>query len=192
MKKRTRQRLGALLFFIPVVAILALFVTGNALNSQQSTGTLIIEAQSTYANDSRFINVLATVNGVTHMTPYNTTITPGTYTITYSSLKWYYPPESRTVSVPGGTRTWAVGTFKPIPSVVSVTQTGFNETTLKAGSGITPVVWVNQSSQPLEIESSTFTHVIPAESSFFHVFRASGNYTIFLAGTSATMTAVVS
>lgn len=191
MKSRTKRRLGTVAFLVPFVVVFGVFAFTYYGSISNTTGVLVVEAQSSYGASSKFIHVQATVNGITQTTPFNATLNAGTYTVSYASIGWYYHAANRTVGIPGGKVVYAVGVFNPIPDYVGATQTGFNVTRVNAGAGITPVVFQNVSGQPIQLQSVNFNRVIPAMENYTYVFQTSGQYRVLLLGTNANMTVTV-
>jgi hypothetical protein len=170
--------MGRVIFLIPIVAVILLFAFGIFSLASRGTGTLVVEAQVSGGAVSKFVAVSATVSGMTHDTPFNITVSPGGYTVTYSPLKWYYTPTPRQVIVEGGKIAYSVGLYVPVPVEIVVSQSGPNSTALTVEHGVTPIIWVNNSDQTIEVESTAFSHAILAGGNYTSVVTKAGPLTV--------------
>jgi hypothetical protein len=184
--KRTGKssRLGTLLFLIPIILVVALVAYAIIDTIAFQNGTLIVEAQTSakyYPAQALYLPV--SVSGRAGTTPYTLSLPAGTYTVNFQSEHWFVSPPSRTVNLPGGRTSYIVGTYDPIPVIVSVDQSHFNTTSIEVMHGITPVVWVNPSSN-YEVISSSLTgrlFVAPLQN-FTYVFSSQGKFAFSFAG----------
>ena len=107
-------------------------------------GTIEVLAQTSGKYyPSSYLRAPATVAGTSVTTPYNLTLVQGVYTVSFTKVQGYYAPNPRNVTVIPRGITYAVGVYDPIPSVVMVTKSGFNQTKVDAINGVTPVIWIN-------------------------------------------------
>jgi len=188
MKGRGKnRRLGTFLFLIPIILVVALVAYAIIDTTTFQNGTLIVEAQTS----SRYYPALTlhfpvSVSGRVGTTPYTVTLSPGTYTVNFQSEHWFTAPQSRTVSLPGGRTSYVIGTYDPIPVIVSVDQDAFNTTSIEVMHGITPVVWVNPSSV-YEVIASNLTGrlFVPPLQNYSYVFSGSGKFTFAFVGSSS-------
>jgi hypothetical protein len=178
--RRKRRRTGILLFLIPLfVVALAVTYQEIAANLYQ-TGTLVVRAQSSdrYYH-SVGLNVSASVGARSGITPFNLSLTQGTYTVSYEASQWYHSPQPRSVGVIGGKTSYAIGVYDPIVEAVAISQDRFNTTQLTVMHGATPVVWLNQMGGYAVIESGpTGRVIIPPSQNFTFVFPAAGSFAV--------------
>jgi len=185
--RRKGGRIGTLLFFIPIILIMAVVVYAIISATGSPNGTLVVEAQSS-GQYSHVVSLAVTVsvNGQKVTTPATLTLSQGTYTVTFSGLPWYVTPPPRAVLVPATKTTYAVGTYDPIEEFVSVSGGSFNRTSLSVLHGVTPVVWINPSGIDQVIYSppmgkvdippmQNFTYVFPQQGAFAVYFQAGGS-----------------
>ena len=188
MKGKGKNRwLGNLLFLIPLVLVVALVAYAIIDTTSFQNGTLIVEAQtSARYYPAQALHFPVSVSGVAGTTPYTVTLTAGTYTVNFPSEHWFVSPDSRTVSLPAGVTSYVVGTYDPIQVIVSVDQGHFNTSSIQVLHGITPVVWVNPSSN-YEVISSDLTgrlSVLPLQN-YTYIFSSQGIFTFSFAGTAS-------
>lgn len=176
---------------IPVVAVTALVLLGIFSYVPNTTGALIVEAQSAYGGSSHSIASQAAVLGVTRPTPFTLTVSPGSYSVSYLGLAWYYTPSPKSVIVIGGGTAYAVGTYTPILDFISVYSSSFNCSIVKAEHSVTPVVWIDRSTQAVQLSSPSFGAVVAPNQNFTKVFSTPGNFTVELFGSGTTMQVVV-
>jgi len=181
------RRLGVFLFIIPIILVVALVAYAVIDSTSFRNGTLIVEAQtSAKYYPARALGVPVSVSGKAGTTPYTVTLPAGTYTVTFSSARWFVSPQSRTVNLAGGETSYAVGIYDPIPVVVSVGQGRFNATSIEVMHAITPVVWVNPSSDYEVIFSNqTGRLFVPPLQNYTYVFSSQGKFAFSLVGTSS-------
>ena len=79
--------------------------------------------------------------------------------VSFGTIPWYYPPTARDVTITPGYQTYAVGSYQPETKFVQVTVSGFNETTVAALHGVTPVTWINPSSSLVTFSGGPFQQV---------------------------------
>ncbi len=176
-----------LLFLIPIILIAAVVSYAIIEAGGSQNGKLIVEAQSSSRYYSpRSLNVDARVNGLTGTTPFNLTLAQGTYTVTFLGQRWYNAPPAKTVNVTAGKSSFVVGTYSPIVDFVSVAGGEFNASATAAMHGVTPVVWVNPTTEYVVIQSTpTGTVAIPPMGNYTFVFQHAGTYGISLPLTSS-------
>jgi hypothetical protein len=177
-KGKRSRRIGTLLFVLPIILVLALIAYAVIGTSTFQNGTLTVDAQtsSTYYQ-SIPLNVSASVSGTKGTTPFTISLAQGTYVVSFSSVRWFDPPLQRTLNVTGGKHSFAVGVYSPILVHVSINQDKFNATGIEAMQGVTPVVWVNLSTN-YEVITSTLTGriIIPPLQNYTYVFQKAGTY----------------
>lgn len=191
--KRSR-RLGTLIFFIPVVVVLALVVFAVVEAVFLNNGTLEVTAMSSGPYSSPVpLEAPASVNGVSMTTPFNLSLGQGSYTVTFGSLRWYNTPKPVSVTVPRGTIAYALGSYTPTVRHVALSGTTFNGTSTTALHGVTPVVWINTTGNDEVLESAQFStrDILPGQS-YAMVFPTSGTFTFYLLQGSTLFTVNVS
>ncbi len=186
-KTRKRNRVGTLLFLVPIIFVSAVVLYAALGGAGASNGTLVVEAQSVSKYSStRSLSVSVTVGGHAGVTPFNLTLTQATYIVTFPAIRWYDEPVPREVNVSGGKTSFVVGQYHPTIDVVSVTQGQFNVTGIVALHGVTPVVWVNPTTEYVTLTGSvTGTMIIPPMQNLTHVFQSAGTYGISIVGSSS-------
>jgi hypothetical protein len=192
--KKRGKRFGALAFFIPIVLIVAVIAYAIISGTASPMGTLVVKAQSSSRYYSPVgLNASVTVGTRSGVTPLTLSLAAGVYTVTFSSLPWYSTPSAREITVLGGQSSYAVGVYDPLVRVVSIDQNRFNNTSLSAMHGVTPIVFVNHMSSSVVLESD-LTGNIPIRSSqnFTYVFQGAGTFGFTLSGNTQELTVVVS
>jgi plastocyanin len=183
-KKGSRFR-GSLVFFIPVVVVIAIVALGLISTISNQSGILVVDAYTSgrYAPASP-VHALANVASATETTPFNLSLSQGEYTVVFGPVKWYVTPTQRSVVVSGGKTQFAVGVYSPVIREVTIGSEGFNSTSVTAKLGTTPVVWVNTTSNPvvLEVMTSVRANLSPGQN-YTRVFQSTGTYTFSLDGT---------
>ena len=183
MKRQKKGgRFGTLVFLIPTIIIIALVAFAILSTSGLQNGTLVISAQtsSNYYLPKQ-LSVMASVSGRSATTPYNLTLSPGSYTVTFSPLAWFYPPADRVVSVPGGKAAYAVGVYDPIVRTVLVAANSFNSSSIFVDHGVTPVVFINRMGEDALIQSTSFGRVdISPAGNFTYVFPKAGAFLVYM------------
>jgi len=170
--RKYNPRLGRLFFFVPLIIIGILVV--YAFVELNLPGTLMITAQDENGNP---LHVTASVSGNNYTTPQTLKLGQGSYTVDFATLAWYYPPQSRSVSVTPGHEVYAVGVYTPAVKYIQVTPSGFNVTSITVMHGLTPVTWINPSTslvlfsggpmQTTEVRpGATYTTVFPVAEVF--------------------------
>lgn len=187
-RKQSHRRLGTLLFVLPIALLVALVAYQILVGATGTpSGTLIVEAQSS----SRYypaiaLRVAVTVGSTTGYTPLTLTLTQGTYNVTYSDVKWFVTPPLKSITVSSGKSAYAVGVYNPIVEAVSVTPDQFSTTQVNALHGVTPVVWVNHSSDDVVMDSTPTGRIIIAPSqNYTYVFQSAGSFEFSLPLSSA-------
>jgi plastocyanin len=177
-RQRRDRRVGIALFMIPIVAI-GLVVAYQFLTfNLNSTGTIIVTAQTggKFAASSP-LKVPVVVAGRVEMTPLNLTLPQGEYSVGFGRISWYNSPANRTITVAGGKTAYAVGVYVPIVKGVEINAEGFNVTSLTAYHGVTPVTWINHNSTYAVLQITGLDNVIiAAGENFTYVFPGAGQY----------------
>jgi len=185
MKARgKRTRFGTLVFLIPILLVAALVAFAVIDTTNLQKGTLIVRAQtSARYYPALALDVPVSISGKAGTTPFNLTLSAGTYTVDFPAQRWFVAPHPRTVNLTAGGTSYVVGTYSPIPVFVSVDQNHFNTTSVEVLRAITPVIWVNPSSNYEVISSSlTGSLFIPPLQNYTYVFRGQGTFTFSFVG----------
>ena len=188
MKGRGKKsRFGTLVFLIPILLVVALVAYAVIETTSLQNGTLVVRAQtSAKYYPAQTLDVPVSVSGRSGTTPYTLSLTEGTYTVNFPAQRWLVSPSSRTVNVTGGGTSYVVGTFSPIPVFVSVDQDQFNTTSIEVMHEITPVIWVNPSSNYQVISSNlTGSLLIPPLQNYTYVFSSHGTFEFSFVGGSS-------
>lgn len=192
MKRSRNKRLGRLAFFLPTMVLVGAVVYALLFSGVTADGTLVVQAQSSYGLSSKYISATATVGSRTATTPYDLSLSQGTYSVTFLQLKGYHTPPPRSVAVIGGQTSYAVGVYTPILDIIGVNPGGFNVTKADGIHDVTPYVWVNTGSESVQIKSSVFNVVISPGENYTRIFQSAGAYTVAMVGTNATQIVDVS
>jgi hypothetical protein len=191
--KRRGNRFGALVFFVPIVLIVAVIGYAVISGTASPKGTIVVTAQSS----SRYytpieLNASVTVGTASGVTPFRLLLASGIYKVTYSSLPWFSTPYARDISVIGSQSSYAVGVYDPLVRVVSIDQNHFNTTSVSALHGVTPVAFVNQMSNSVILESDVTGNIpIRPSQNFTYVFQGAGSFDFTLSGTTQLVLTVV-
>lgn len=183
--------MGNLVFIIPVVAVIVIAIAGVLSYTSTGSGTLVVEALALQGDNTVSLSVPATISGTSHTTPFNLTLSPGTYRVDYASAKWYATPPPKYVTVTGGRVAFAVGSYVPVPVEISITETGPNTSSAIVEHNVTPVVWVNRTGQTIQLESSIFSREIPAGGNYTSTFKSPGTFAFTIAPGGAQVTITV-
>lgn len=185
MKSRKSKNglIGKLVFFIPLIVIVSVVVYGFIQVTEPVTLEVQAQAQNKYVSSAepQQLQVSATVSGTsgtyTVTTPGSLSVSSGTYTVTYGSIAWYTTPSPRTIEGSSGQKVYAVGVYVATPSVVSITQSGFNATQVSALHDVTPVTWINNSGSNivLSIENNGNEPLAPGQNATI-VFQKAGSF----------------
>lgn len=150
-------------------------------------GQLIVQAKALDRHPGagqRYVDlsVQATVEGISRTTPFTLTLSPGTYTVSFSPLPWYRVLNPQlTISLPAGTTAYATGLYEPVPVVIAVKEGAFNVTKVRALHGVTPVIWVNQGANYTVLHIQPYGRVVlyPGQN-FTWVYDEPGTYSFYL------------
>ncbi len=187
--KRAKKRnpIGTLLFLIPIIVVSGVVAYAVVTGAGSTNGTLVVEAQSMSKYfPAKALTVTASVGSHTSVTPYNLTLTQGAYTVTFAAIQWYTAPPPKAVDVIAGRASFAVGAYQPIIDAVSVRGDQFNVTSLGAMHGVTPVIWVNPTSDFVTISGSPLGRVsIAPTQNFTYIFQQPGTYGFEIVGSSS-------
>jgi hypothetical protein len=193
-KKHNSKTIGRILFFIPVIAVLALVVFAVVTVLSSQSGTLVVEAVSSGRySPSMQMHVEVTVGSSTQITPFNFTLSQAEYTVIYGSVYWYVTPPTRSLFVSNGKTTYAIATYIPVARAITITDAGFNSTSVTAMHGITPVVWINRGSSVVVLEVNSVGRIpLNPLQNYTTVFPNSGtfNFDIFNTGFTGTVRAL--
>jgi hypothetical protein len=187
-------KLGTLLFFVPIVLVLAFVVYAILGTVTFQNGTLVVRAQTTARYyPTQYLNVSVIVSGRSGVTPFSLTLAPGTYGVSFPPQRWYVSPQSKIVNVTGGGTSYVVGVFNPISVPVSVGQGKFNTTSVAVLHKATPLVWINPSST-YEVITSDLTGniVIPPMQNYTYIFRSTGTFAFSFVGAQSAVLVVTS
>jgi len=183
-KSRYNPKVGKLLFVVPAIVIIVLGV--YAFIHLNSPGTLMVRAED---ENLAPLSVPFTVNGNSYTTPANVSLSQGSYVVSFGTIPWYYPPAIREVTITPGYQAFAVGSYQPETKFVRVTASGFNETTVVALHGVTPVTWTNPSSSLVTFSGGPFQQVrLQSGQSYTYTFTTAESFAIYVGTTNETMT----
>ena len=186
-KSRYNPTVGKLLFVVPAVVIIVIGVL--AFIHLNSPGTLVVRAED---ENLAPLVVPFTVNGNSYTSPVNVSLSQGSYVVSFGTIPWYYPPTARDVTITPGYQTYAVGSYQPETKFVQVTVSGFNETTVAALHGVTPVTWINPSSSLVTFSGGPFQQVrLESGQSYTYTFTTPETFEIRVGNTNETMTVSV-
>lgn len=191
MGRSRSRRFGRIVFFVPIAVVLALVVIGLLSVTSITTGTLVVETiSSDRYSPSIQLHASVSVGSTGRTSPFNLTLSQGSYTVVYGALPWYVTPVPRSLFLPNGRTEYAIGTYTPILRGIAITPNGLNSTDITAEHGVTPVVWINERSTvsvlvisdigriPLN-PSQNYTMVFSSQGSFFFdIFNTGLNGTI--------------
>jgi hypothetical protein len=186
-RSKRRSRLGTFLFLLPFIIIVAVVVFAIVDVELLSTGTLVVSASRSGTYESPIpLAATATVNGATKTTPFNVTLSQGNYEVDWGALPWYTTPPPSQAVVVSGKVSFAAATYDPIVRHLAIAGHSFNATTVTAGHGVTPVVWVNGTGQDEIHECPQYPNQdIPPHQTYALVFPSAGSFTFsLLQGTS--------
>ena len=170
---RRRARIGKLLFALPLLVITAAIVYGYVNTSQP--GTLVVQARDAHSLNP--LSVQASVNGNSVTTPATLSLVQGLYDVTFSQLQWYQTPSPKTIPLSAGHTAYALGEYAPTPEIIRISSQGFDNTRVSAKSGLSPVVWVNTSTQSVVLLGDQFNRVIiNPNQNFTYVYQSTGKF----------------
>jgi hypothetical protein len=182
MRNKRRDRIGKLLFLLPVIFVVAVVIFAIFSYVTTQTGTLEIMAQSS----ARFfpeiqLNAQVQVSNQAGTTPFQVTLPQGTYYVTFGPLSWYSTPPPKTVSIPGGLTVYAVGVYNPIMRVIEIDRAGFNSSQITALHGVTPVIWKNFNGTDVVLQGDAFGQaIISAGHNFTYIYTSPGSFSFQL------------
>jgi hypothetical protein len=141
-------------------------------------GTLVVEAMSSSRYSTSVpMQVPVTVGSVHGTTPFNLSLAQGQYTVVYGAVSWFRTPPPRTLQLTGGKTTYALAEYLPVIRAMSISNNGFNSTSVSAYHGVTPVVWLNQGATVAVLQIDTVGNVIVNPSqNYTHVFDSKGTF----------------
>lgn len=190
--KKRHPRLEKLVFFIPFLVILIAVVYAFGTNLPKGPGQVVVTAETSHRYyPSRALRVVATVGGTTGTTPFNVSLSEGTYTVDFPSVPWFITPAPEAVTVLLGVNVYAIGTYEPVIKTIGVTQSAFNATSVTALHATTPVVWVNISDSYVVLNIAPVGRVvINTGQNFTYVFPQAGafNFGFYFGGAGGTVT----
>ena len=171
--RRQRRPRTKYLFFLPIAILTTIVAYGYYASSQP--GTLVVEASD--ASSQNDLSVPASVNGMLVTAPSTLALPQGIYTVTFGQLQWYQTPSPKTVSLPAGRTVYALGEYIPTPEIIRISSAGFDIARISAKGGLTPVVWVNTSTQFAVLLGDQFNRVIiNPNQNFTYVYQSSGHF----------------
>lgn len=152
---RRRGRFGWLLFVLPLAIIFGIIAYQvYAVETAPKTGTLsLITLVQPYHSAQAKQAEEVTVDGAAVEAPANLTLAPGPHVIVFPAQNGYTTPASRRIVIGAGQTSYAVGLYVPIVRFVGVQPNTFNDTSVKAVQGVTPVCFLNISNQVVTIQS---------------------------------------
>jgi hypothetical protein len=184
-RKRKRGRLKVVLFFLPIVVIggavafafVSYFISPN-------TGTLdVTMVASVYGSPAKTMYGTVRVDGASIQSPANLTLRSGAHTVVFLPVVGYDTPAPKSLNLIPGVVSYADGIYYPVKAVIIVTPNSFNATTVKAIRAVTPVVWVNTSSQIVTLQGAAWnTASIDPGGNFTYVYGQSGSYGFDIVG----------
>ena len=186
MKRNSKYdpRIGKLLFILPAIIIVVL--VAYAYVQLNAPGTLVVQAEDPSLAQ---LQVPFTVNGASHTTPASVSLSQGSYTVTFGTIEWYYPPTAKSVAVTPGQITYSVGSYTPETKFVQVTGAGFNDTSISVFHGLTPVTWINPSSSSVTFSGGPFQQVrVNPGQPFSYTFDTIGSFQVNIGSTNETLT----
>jgi hypothetical protein len=191
-----RRRAGVLLFLLPFLVILGLVLYQVSIYYLTTpNGTLVVYAQTGSSFYSpKPLTTTATVDGRSESTPFNLTLRQGTYTVQFASIPWFKTPLTKTVSVLSGKTAYAAGEYDPVTVGVTLTNAGFNATSLTVLDSYTPLIVSNQNGSDVVLRSTFFAsgaRDLFTTRDLTLVFPSPGNYTFVVATTSFSFTVTV-
>jgi hypothetical protein len=195
MKARGRKgRFGAIFFIAPAVIISLAVVYAILSSTFNTTGTLIVSAQTSgryYA--PVWLNVTAQVGTRSGVTPLHLSLQQGPYIVQFSQEPWFYPVASRGVQLPAGQTAYVVGVYDPVARTVLIQGGQFNGTQITAFHAITPVIFVNKMSSSVLIQIEQRGNIsVPSGGNYTYVFPVSGSFAVTMPGSgSSTLTVSV-
>jgi hypothetical protein len=179
-RKKRDERLGKLAFFIPLIVIISLVVYGYF--QVNAPGTIKVEALAfdKYApvgDQNTTLSVTANVDGTTETTPFSVSVSAGTYDVTFGSNQWYVTATPHTVTLGGHQTAFAVGTYNVVAKVITLTQAGFNATSVSALHGVTPVIWINDLNKTVSIGVLPYgNQVLEPGQNFTAIYQNTGSF----------------
>ena len=193
-RKRGSRRVGRVIFFIPVIAVIVLVAFGLLTYISDQSGTLVVETFSSGRySPSYTLHPTVTVGSVIRTSPFNVSLSPGTYTVTYGSVQWYVTPSPRSVTLAGGGTQFANAFYDPVVRHLAITSGGFDTRLVTALHEVTPVSWVNEGSDTvvLDIRGINQVTIFPSRN-FTMVFSSPGIFTFEIPNTDYNGTVQVS
>jgi hypothetical protein len=174
-----------LLFFIPIVLVLALVAYAIFDTTTFRNGTLVVNAETSNRYYSvRYLNVSVSVSGKPGITPLTLSLSQGTYTVSFASQQWFRSPQSRTVVLGAGQTSYVVGVYDPNPVLIAINQGAFNASKVAVMHGFTPLILINPTPD-YQVVSSSFTgriFIAPFQN-YTYIFQTRGTFAFSLVGT---------
>lgn len=171
------KRLGRVAFFLPLVVMVVLAgYFWASLNT--GSGVVVVKATGGSAQHPVSLTVAVSIQGSSHVTPFNLTLPAGAYILGFQTMPWYHPPYDRSVTVLSGKTAYVLEVYQPIATVVAIGPAGPNSTVVNAEHGVTPVVWMNNGSGPLELISTQFGAQLSPGGNYTTTFQSSGTFQV--------------
>ncbi|HXW37862.1 MAG TPA: hypothetical protein VEJ36_08190 [Nitrososphaerales archaeon] len=178
--KKKESRYSWLLFFVPLLILslaVAVPLISDSLGGNQGRLDVVATAYPYHESPISLI-VQAEVNGTIVTTPDVLHLVAGYYAVEFPVQDGYTSPATKTAVVPAGVTATVVGSYYPIKKVIGFTEGYTNATRVSAIHGVTPVSWLNLSSQAVTLQSDFFGQlpIQPGENATM-VFSQPGSYT---------------
>ena len=168
------------IIIIAAIVVTVIFTTWYlaATLTFNSSATVIIVAQTPghYYYPPRELNATVDFDGKVRTMPLTIQLGDGTYLAVFQPLSWYATPPPKNVTVFYLSQSsYVTVVYTPIPAVFALTRSGLNATSIQAKSGVTPVVWLNQSNSTVTLTGAGIgTHLIAPGGNFTTVFVSPG------------------
>jgi hypothetical protein len=181
-----------ILFLIPIM-ITSIFVFYGIIISylQPKFGTLIIKT-IVLDNDQHKITELTVsvaVDGSIYRSPVNISLAPGLHKVSFFEVMGYRTPLEKFVNVLPGKEAYAIGVYTPVEFIINITKNKIvftNITNIAIIHGVTPVVFVNVSDEPVQLGSYLFdSPVLAPHQNYTKIFESPGLYRFWILGNSS-------
>jgi hypothetical protein len=177
-RAKSSRRTGRIIFFIPIVVVLAIVLLAFVSFLTVQSGTLEVMAQSSGRySPSVSLHPYVSIGSTTQVAPFNLSLAQSQYTVVFGPLSWYKTPAPKTLVLSLGKTEFAVGVYSPIMRGIAVSQNGFNSSSVTALHGVTPIVWINVGTLPVSIEVSNGGRVLlnPSQN-YTAIFSSTGTF----------------
>jgi len=176
------------------ITIIAVLVTVGIFTSWyfaatltfNSSATVIVVAQTpnNYYYPPKELNATVDFDGKIRTMPMTIQLGDGTYPAVYQPLEWYSTPPPQNITVFYLSQSsYLVVTYTPIPVVFALTAQGLNSTTAQAKSGVTPVMWLNESNSTATLTATGIgPQPIAPGGNYTTVFSSPGSVSFQISG----------